>query len=94
MKVNRISQYTDQIEKKKPICESDHKHKQQQKDESEDVKKEIKIIKCGKGEYKNAVFFGMCLSLCDYQCKAIIYRKVLTYMKNRATKHKQHTRYS
>ena len=36
--------------KKKPICESNDKHKEQQKDKHEDVKRDIKIIKCGEGE--------------------------------------------
>ena len=36
--------------KKKTICESNDKHKEQQKDKHEDVKKDIKIIKCGEGK--------------------------------------------
>ena len=35
---------------KKPICESNDKHKEQQKDKHEDIKKDIKIIKCGEGK--------------------------------------------
>ena len=37
-------------ERKKINCESDDKYKEQQKDEHEDVKKDIKIIKYGEGE--------------------------------------------
>ena len=33
----------------------------------------------------------MCLSLYDYQSKASIYRKGLTYLKNRATTNEKHT---
>ena len=36
--------------KKKPICESNDKHREQQKDKHEDVKRDIKIIKCGEGQ--------------------------------------------
>ena len=38
---------TKQNKKKHPICESNDKHKEQQKDKHEDVKRDIKIIKCG-----------------------------------------------
>ena len=43
--------------KKKTICESDDKQKEQQKDKHEDVKKDTKTIKCGEGEEENVVFF-------------------------------------
>ena len=39
--------------KEKTYCKSNNKHKEQQKDKYEDVKKNIKIIKCGKGESEN-----------------------------------------
>ena len=38
------------LKKKKKICESVDKHKEQQKNNHEDVKKDIKIIKCGERE--------------------------------------------
>ena len=36
--------------KKKAICKSNDKNKEQQKDKHEDVKKDIKIIKCEEGK--------------------------------------------
>ena len=36
--------------KKKSISKSDDKHKEQQKDKHEDVKKGFKIIKCAEGK--------------------------------------------
>ena len=33
-------------DKKKTICESNDKHKEQQKDKHEDVKRDIKVILC------------------------------------------------
>ena len=49
--ITKISQYIDQKEKKKTTyCED--KHKERQKDKHEDVKKDIKIIKCGKESKK------------------------------------------
>ena len=45
---NHLSQYADQ--KEKIVCESDNKHKEQEKDKHKNVKKDIKIIKCGDGD--------------------------------------------
>ena len=36
-----------QVKKKITICESNDKHKEQQRDKHEDVKRDIKIILCG-----------------------------------------------
>ena len=36
--------------KRKKKCKSDYKHKEQQKKKYEDVKKNIKDIKCGEGK--------------------------------------------
>ena len=38
------------LQKTKIFCESDDNHNEQQKDEHEDVKENIKIIKCRGGE--------------------------------------------
>ena len=54
MESNHLSQYADVRGGKKPICKSDNKQKEQQKDKAEDVKKDIKTIKCGK---KSKIFF-------------------------------------
>ena len=40
----------DWIQEKKSICESNDKHKEHQKNKHEDVKEDIEIIKCGRGE--------------------------------------------
>ena len=42
-----LNKYLQIKKKNKPICESDNKHKEQQKDK-QDVKKDIKITKCKK----------------------------------------------
>ena len=52
----------------KPICESNHKNKEKQKGKCEYVKRDIKIIQCGKEENLD-FFFRMCLSLYDYRFK-------------------------
>ena len=51
-KVNHLNQpvYRSKRKRKKPICESNDKHKEQQKDKHEDVKRDITILKCGEGE--------------------------------------------
>jgi len=41
------------------VCEIDDKHKEQQKDEHEDVKNDIKVIKW-EGEKENLSCFRMC----------------------------------
>ena len=82
----------DWIQKKKPICESNNKHKEQKK-EKHDVKRGHqnhkmwgrKVRKCG------FLFFRMCVSLYDYQPKASRYRKGLTYLKNGAPTNQKHT---
>ena len=67
--------------KKKTICENNDKHKEQEKNKHEDVKKDIKIIKRREEEQLNLdhFLFRICLSLYDYQAKARTYRKGLTY---------------
>ena len=42
-----LSQNSDIKGKKYTYCKSDSKHREQQRDKPEDVKKDIKIIKCG-----------------------------------------------
>ena len=39
--------------KKKPYYKSDDKHKEQQKDKNEDVKKAFNITECGDGKWEN-----------------------------------------
>ena len=39
-----------QKEKKETYCNGDDKHKEQQNNKNEDVKKDLKIIKCGEGK--------------------------------------------
>ena len=61
-------------------------------------KKDFKIIECGEGKWENidslSLFLVMCLSLYDYQSKVSIYRKGLTYLKNRANTNKNQTLHS
>ena len=67
------------------------KHKEQQKGKHEDVKKGYQNDKMwGRKVRKSRLFFffGMCLSLYDYQTKANRYRKGLTHLKNRVNTNK------
>ena len=51
--------YISKRKKKKntELCKKKHKHNEQQKDKHEDIKKDIKIIKCSEGKYENLDFF-------------------------------------
>ena len=72
---------------KKTYCKSNNKHKEQQKDKHEGVKKGLQNHKIwGRKVRKSRLFFvRMCVSLYDYQAKASRYRKGLTHLKNMAT---------
>ena len=64
----------------------DDKHKEQQKDKHQDVKKWLQNHRMwGRKVKKSRLSFFICLSLYDYQAKASRYRKGLMYLKNRAT---------
>ena len=88
--------------KKKTYCKSEDKHKEQQKEKHENVKKknwkkkkDLKVIESGERKEENLdAFFIMCLSLYDYQAKASRYRKGLTSLKNRATTNQNQTLHS
>ena len=44
--------------KKKPICKSNDKHREERKDKHEDIKYKNKILKCGDGKLrKSGLFF-------------------------------------
>ena len=43
--------------KKKTICKSNDKHKEEQKDKHEYVQKDIKILKCGEGRVRKSRLF-------------------------------------
>ena len=47
LKLLRIQVKQTNKKKKNPICESNDKHEEQQKDKHENVKRDIKIILCG-----------------------------------------------
>ena len=91
MENNHLSQYTD-LKGKKAYCKSDNKNKKQQKDKHEDAKKKLKNHKMwGRKIRKSRLFYlRMCLSLYDSQAKASRYKKMLTYLKNRATTQKKY----
>ena len=61
---------------------------EQQNNKHENVKEDIKIIKCQGGQQENidSFFLGIYLSLYDYQYKASRQRKGLTFLKNRVNK--------
>ena len=82
--------------KRKTYCKSDEKHKEQQKDKHEDVKKGLQNCRMwGRKVRKSRQSFPrMCLSLYDYQAKASRYRKGLTYLKHRATTNQNQTLHS
>ena len=70
LETNHLSQYIDlKGKKKKTICESNEKHKEQQKDKHEDVKKRHQNHKRWRRRVRK-IWFVMYLSLYDYQAKA------------------------
>ena len=73
------------------VCENDDNHNEHQKNEQEDVKEDIKIIKCGEREYKNVVFyFKECVWAYDYQSRASQYSCGLTHLTARVTTNLNH----
>ena len=79
---------------KKNYCKSDDKHKEQQKDTHEDVKKRLQNHRMWGRKVRTSILLFlkkiMCLSLYDYQAKASRYREG----KNRATTNRNQTIHS